>query len=349
MAKKKVEAKSEKVVKEEKFEVYTELGYGKDNNYYLAFEKPEYKMTEYIEGNNYGKFELYPLERGFGTTLGNALRRVLLSSLPGDAIVAVRIDGVLHEFQTIEGIVEDVTTIVLNLKRVVVRKNTEELVTIKVSAKGEGVLTASYLESQPSVEVINKDQVICTLVQGAKIDMEVTIGRGKGYLISEEVKKTLPDLKVDTIAIDGIYSPIERVNYEVEKTRVGQDNNYDKLIMEIYTKGSISPQDALAEASSILIAQLDKIDSPEFTDTVKGLMKQNVEDPKQKVLETSIDDLELSVRAYNCLKRIGINTVSELIEKTETEMSKIRNLGKKSLKEVIEKVKDMDLDFKEKD
>ncbi len=341
MAKKKVE--------EEKFDVYTELSYGKDNNYYLAFEKPEYKMTEYIENNNYGKFELEPLERGFGTTLGNALRRVLLSSLPGDAIVAVRIDGVLHEFQTIEGIIEDVTTIVLNLKRVVVRKNTDELVTVKVSAKGEGVLTASYLESQPSVEVINKDQVICTLVQGAKLDMEVIIGRGKGYLMAEDVKKTLPELKVDTIAIDGLFSPIERVNYEVEKTRVGQNNNYDKLIMEIHTKGSISPQDALEKASSVLIAQLDKIDNPEFTDTIKGLMKQNIEDPKQKILETSIDDLELSVRAYNCLKRIGINTVSELIEKTEAEMSKIRNLGKKSLKEVIEKVKDMDLDFKEKD
>ncbi len=346
MAKK---TEEKKVVKEEKFEVYSELGFGEDNNCYLAFEKPEYKMTEYVEGNNYGKFELEPLERGFGTTLGNALRRVLLSSLPGDAIVAVRIDGVLHEFQTLEGIIEDVTTIVLNLKRVVIKKNTDELVTVKINAKGEGVLTAAYLESQPTIEVMNKDQVICTLAEGAKLNMEVTIGRGKGYLIAEEVKKNLPELKVDTIAIDGIYSPIERVNYEVEKTRVGQDNSYDKLILEVYTKGSISPQEAIEQAASILIAQLDKIDNPEFTDTIKGLMKQNVEDPKQKVLETSIDDLELSVRAYNCLKRIGINTVSELVEKTEAEMAKVRNLGKKSLKEVIEKVKDLDLSFKERD
>lgn len=346
MAKK---TEEKKVVKEEKFEVYSELDFGEDNNCYLAFEKPEYKMTEYVEGNNYGKFELEPLERGFGTTLGNALRRVLLSSLPGDAIVAVRIDGVLHEFQTLEGIIEDVTTIVLNLKRVVVKKNTDELVTVKINAKGEGVLTAAYLESQPTIEVMNKDQVICTLAEGAKLNMEVTIGRGKGYLIAEEVKKNLPELKVDTIAIDGIYSPIERVNYEVEKTRVGQDNSYDKLILEVYTNGSISPQEAIEQAASILIAQLDKIDNPEFTDTIKGLMKQNVEDPKQKVLETSIDDLELSVRAYNCLKRIGINTVSELVEKTEAEMAKIRNLGKKSLKEVIEKVKDLDLSFKERD
>lgn len=346
MANKKVE---EKKVKEQKFEVHSELDYGKDNNCYLVFEKPEYKMTEYIEGNNYGKFELEPLERGFGTTLGNALRRVLLSSLPGDAIIAVRIDGVLHEFQTIEGIIEDVTTIVLNLKRVVIKKNTDELVTIKINAKGEGVLTAAYLESQPTIEVMNKDQVICTLAEGAKINMEVTIGRGKGYLIAEEVKKNLTELKVDTIAIDGLYSPIERVNYEVEKTRVGQDNSYDKLIMEVYTNGSITPQEALEQAASILIAQLDKIDNPEFTDTIKGLMKQNVEDPKQKVLETSIDDLELSVRAYNCLKRTGINTVAELVEKTETEMSKIRNLGKKSLKEVMDKVKDLGLSFKERD
>lgn len=315
----------------------------------IQFEKPNYKITDYVEKNNYGRFELEPLERGFGTTLGNALRRVLLSSLPGDAIVAVRIDGVLHEFQTLEGIIEDVTTIVLNLKRVVVKKNTDELVTVKINAKGEGVLTAAYLESQPTIEVMNKDQVICTLAEGAKLNMEVTIGRGKGYLIAEEVKKNLPELKVDTIAIDGIYSPIERVNYEVEKTRVGQDNSYDKLILEVYTKGSISPQEAIEQAASILIAQLDKIDNPEFTDTIKGLMKQNVEDPKQKVLETSIDDLELSVRAYNCLKRIGINTVSELVEKTEAEMAKIRNLGKKSLKEVIEKVKDLDLSFKERD
>jgi DNA-directed RNA polymerase subunit alpha len=329
--------------------VAVDLDFGRDNNAYLVFEKPEYKMTEYVEGNNYGRFELEPLERGFGTTLGNALRRVLLSSLPGDALTSVRIDGVLHEFQTIEGVIEDVTSIVLNLKKVVVRKNTDEQVIIKLSASGEGVITASYLDRQPTLEIVNPDQVICTLAEGGKIDMELTVSRGKGYIIADEVKKTLDQPKVGTIAIDALYSPIERVNYEVENARVGQDNNYDKLIMEIWTDGSLLPQEALKQAASILIAQLDNIDNPEFTDAVKGLMKQNNEDPKQKVLDTSIDDLELSVRAYNCLKRAGINNVQDLINKSENEMMKIRNLGRKSLKEVIDKIKDMGLSFRNDD
>lgn len=327
-------------------EVFTSLEYGKDNNAHLVFEKPEYKMTEYVEGNNYGKFELEPLERGFGHTLGNALRRVLLSSLPGDAITSVKIDGVLHEFQTIEGIIEDVTTIVLNLKKVVVKKNTEEQVTVKVSANGEGPLTASYLAKDSVLEIMNPDLVICTLAEGGKIDMELTVGRGKGYVVADEVKKILNETSVGTIAIDAIYTPIERVNYEVEKARVGHDNNYDKLILEVWTKGSVLPQEALKQAASILIAQLDYIDDPEFTESVKGLMKQNNDDPRQKLLETSIDDLELSVRAYNCLKRANILTVQDLINKSETEMMKIRNLGKKSLKEVIDKVKDMGLSFR---
>lgn len=329
--------------------VTTDLDFGKDNNAYLVFEKPEYKMTEYIEGNNYGKFELEPLERGFGTTLGNALRRILLSSLPGDAITSVKIDGVLHEFQTMEGVIEDVTTIVLNLKKVVVRKNTEDQVIIKLSAKGEGAVTASYLDRKPSIEVVNPNQVICTLAEGGKLDMELTVGRGKGYVVADEVKKILGQTKVGTIAIDALYSPIERVNYEVENARVGQNNNYDKLIMEIWTDGSLEPQEALKRSASILIAQLDYIDNPAFTDAVKGLMKQNNDDPKQKVLDTSIDDLELSVRAYNCLKRAGINNVQDLINKSENEMMKIRNLGRKSLKEVIEKIKDMGLSFRNDD
>jgi DNA-directed RNA polymerase subunit alpha len=329
--------------------VSVDLDFEKDNNAYLVFEKPEYKMTEYVEGNNYGRFELEPLERGFGTTLGNALRRVLLSSLPGDALTSVRIDGVLHEFQTIEGVIEDVTSIVLNLKKIVVKKNTEDQVTIKLSARGEGVITAACLDRQPTIEIINPNQVICTLTEGGKIDMELTVGRGRGYIVADEVKKTLEQPKVGTIAIDALYSPIERVNYEVESARVGQNNNFDKLIMEVWTDGSLQPQEALKQSASILIAQLDKIDSPEFTDAVKGLMKQNNEDPKQKVLDTSIDDLELSVRAYNCLKRAGINNVQDLINKSENEMMKIRNLGRKSLKEVIDKIKDMGLSFRNDD
>lgn len=333
-------------VTENKLDLSVELSFSEDNNNYLVFEKPEYKMTEYIEGNNYGKFILEPLERGFGLTIGNALRRILLSSLPGDAITSVRIDGVMHEFQTIEGIIEDVTTIVLNLKKIVVKKNTEEQVTVKLSAKGEGELTAAALMTDSTLEIINPDEVICTLAEGGKIDMELTIGRGRGYIVADEVKEVLGDMKVGTIAVDALYSPIERVNYEVEKARVGQNNNFDKLILEVWTDGSLAPQDAVREASSILMAQLDKIDNPEFTDAIRGLMKQNEEDPRQKLLETSIDDLELSVRAYNCLKRAAINNVQDLVNKSENEMMKIRNLGRKSLKEVIDKIKEMGLSFR---
>jgi DNA-directed RNA polymerase subunit alpha len=333
-------------VTENNLDLSVELSFSEDNNNYLVFEKPEYKMTEYVESNNYGKFILEPLERGFGLTIGNALRRILLSSLPGDAITSVRIDGVMHEFQTVEGIIEDVTTIVLNLKKIVVKKNTEEQVTVKLSAKGEGELTASALMTDSTLEIINPDQVICTLAEGGKIDMELTIGRGRGYIVADEVKETLGDMKVGTIAVDALYSPIERVNYEVEKARVGQNNNFDKLILEIWTDGSLAPQDAVREASSILMAQLDKIDNPEFTEAIRGLMKQNEEDPRQKLLETSIDDLELSVRAYNCLKRAAINNVQDLVNKSENEMMKIRNLGRKSLKEVIDKIKEMGLSFR---
>ena len=333
-------------VTENNLDLSVELSFSEDNNNYLVFDKPEYKMTEYVESNNYGKFILEPLERGFGLTIGNALRRILLSSLPGDAITSVRIDGVMHEFQTVEGIIEDVTTIVLNLKKIVVKKNTEEQVTVKLSAKGEGELTASALMTDSTLEIINPDQVICTLAEGGKIDMELTIGRGRGYIVADEVKETLGDMKVGTIAVDALYSPIERVNYEVEKARVGQNNNFDKLILEIWTDGSLAPQDAVREASSILMAQLDKIDNPEFTEAIRGLMKQNEDDPRQKLLDTSIDDLELSVRAYNCLKRAAINNVQDLVNKSENEMMKIRNLGKKSLKEVIDKVKDMGLSFR---
>ncbi len=340
---------AKKVTEENELKMSVDLSFSTDNNQYLIFEKPEYKMTDYIEGNNYGKFVLEPLERGFGTTIGNALRRVLLSSLPGDAITSIRIDGVMHEFQTIEGIIEDVTTIILNLKRIVVKKNTDEQITIKLSAKGEGVITAGDLAKEPTLEVINKDQVICTLVEGGKLDMEITIGRGRGYDVADVVKSYLTDTKVGTIAVDALYSPIERVNYEVEKARVGHDNNFDKLVLEVWTNGALNPQEAVKEASSILIAQLDKIDNPEFTDAIKGLMKQNDEDPKQKLLETSIDDMELSVRAYNCLKRASINNVQDLVNKSENEMMKIRNLGRKSLKEVMDKIKEMGLSFRNDD
>lgn len=324
------------------------LEYNEANDNSLIYEKSQYKITEYVENNFYGKFELEPLERGFGTTLGNALRRVMLSSLPGDAIRSVHIDGIMHEFQTLEGVIEDTTTIILNLKRVVVKKNVDEDITIKISASGEGTLKAGDLARTPDIEIINPDQEILTIAKDGKIDMELTVSRGRGYVRAEKNKKLTLD-KLGVIAIDSIYSPIERVNYEVENARVGQDDSYDKLVIEVWTNGALEPQEAIKEAASILITQLDRLDDPEFTDAIKGLMKRSTEDPRQKALEMPIEELELSVRAYNCLRRAGINNVQDLTNKTENEMRKIRNLGKISLEEVINKVKELGLGFKIED
>jgi len=324
------------------------LEYVEANDNSLTYEKSQYKITEYVENNFYGKFEIEPLERGFGRTLGNALRRVMLSSLPGDAIRSLQIDGVMHEFQAIEGVVEDVTSIILNLKRVVVKKHVEEDVVIKISANGEGILKAGDLAKSPDIDIMNPDQEILTIAKGGKVDMELTVGRGRGYVTADENKQYLTD-KIGVIAIDSLYSPIERVNYEVESARVGQDDSYDKLVLEVWTNGAVLPQDAIKQAASILITHLERIDDPEFTDAIKMLMKKSNDDPKQKVLETPIEELELSVRAYNCLKRASINNVQDLISKTENEMRKIRNLGKISLEEVVNKVKELGLSFKSED
>ena len=315
----------------------------------LNFEKPTYKITEYVENNNYGKFELEPLERGFGNTIGNALRRIMLSSMPGSAIVAVKIDGVMHEFQTIDGIVEDVTSIVLNLKNVVVKNHTEEEQILKLYADTEGVVTAGQIEGNPDVEIINPDQVIATISKGGKLDMEFVVANGRGYVPSNENKKYIENKKLGFIPIDSLYSPIERINYEVENARVGQNNNYDKLILEVWTNGSITPEEALALAARILIEHFEVLTELNSIADETGLMISKSEDPAVKILETSIDDLDFSVRAYNCLKRANILTLKDLVDKTENEMMKIRNLGKKSLKEVMDKVKDMGLKFKEED
>ena len=315
----------------------------------LNFEKPVYKITDYIENSNYGKFELEPLERGFGTTLGNALRRVMLSSMPGSAIVAVYIDGVAHEFQTMDGIVEDVTSIILNLKNVVVKSNSEEPKVIRLSVSEERVVTAADIETDGEVEIINPDQVIATVSKGGKLEMEMIVANGRGYVPSTENKKFIENTKLGYIPIDALYSPIERISYEVEAARVGQDANYDKLIMEVFTNGSLRPEEAMALGAKILIEHLNIITNlSEIADTT-GIMNAKKEDSKLKKLETSIDDLDFSVRAYNCLKRAGINTLGDLTEKTELEMMKIRNLGKKSLKEVIDKIKDMGLKFRDED
>ena len=315
----------------------------------MNFEKPEYKITEYVEKNSYGKFELEPLERGFGTTIGNALRRVMLSNMPGSAIVAVKIDGVMHEFQTIDGVVEDVTTIVLNLKSVVLKKNVEGNKTIHLYADKEGVVTAGDITCDADVEVMNPDQVIATLAKGGKLDMEMIVANGRGYVPANENKQHIENAKIGFIPIDALYSPIERISYEVESARVGQDANYDKLIMNVYTNGSLKPEEAMALGAKILIEHLNIITNlSELADTT-GVMSAKQEDSKLKKLETSIDDLDFSVRAYNCLKRANINTLGDLVEKSELEMMKIRNLGKKSLKEVIDKIKDMGLKFRDED
>jgi len=312
----------------------------------IKFEKPQYKVTEYVESNSYGKFELEPLEKGFARTLGNALRRVMLSSLPGSAITSVYIDGVSHEFATIDGIYEDVTSIILALKGIVIKNHSDEDQVLTLNVDKEGVVTAGDISCPSDIEIINKDHFICTVVKGGKLSMEMTVSNGRGYVRAEENQKLLKNAKLGTIAIDSIYSPIERVNYYEEDARVGQATNFDKLIMEIWTNGSIKPEESIALASRILIEHFNILtDLNEIAD-ITGLMAEKEEDPKVKALETSIDDMEFSVRAYNCLKRSNINTMQDLVNMKESEIMKIRNLGKKSLKEVIDKVKSMGLSFK---
>lgn len=315
----------------------------------LQFEKPIYKITDSIESNFYGKFELEPLERGFGTTLGNALRRVMLSSLPGSAISSIKIEGVLHEFQTIEGVYEDVTTIILNLKGVVFKNHSNEEKVVRINVSKEGEVTAGDIECDADIEVINKDKVIATLAKGGSLNMEMTVTNGRGYVKSEENKRLYDLKKKGVIAIDSIYSPVERVSYEVGSARVGQDESYDKLIMNVWTNGSIKPEEAIALASRILIEHFNILTDLSSIADATGMMIEKTEDPTVKALETSIEDLDFSVRAYNCLKRAGIHTLQDLVNKSENDMMKIRNLGKKSLKEVLDKIRDMGLVLRDDD
>ncbi len=313
----------------------------------IKFEKPEYKITEYQESNFYGKFELDPLERGFGTTIGNALRRVLLSSLPGSAVTTVKIDGVMHEFQKIEGVVEDVTTIVLALKNLVVKNHSNETKTLRLTKSSEGAVTAGDIEPDADVEIVNPDLVICNLVKGGKISMELTVNNGRGYVSAADNKAKLPEIKAGVIAIDSSYSPIELVKYEVLDTRVGQDESYDKLVMEVSTDGSMSPEEAMALAAKILIEHFSIVADLNGISNITGIMQEKKVDTMTKTLETPIEEVEFSVRAYNCLKRAGIHTIQDLVNKKEVEVTKIRNLGKKSLKEVLDKVAELGLTFKE--
>lgn len=312
----------------------------------LNFEKPEYKIKEYNESNFYGKFELEPLERGFGTTIGNALRRVMLSSLPGSAITSVKIEGVMHEFQKIDGIMEDVTGIVLNLKSVVLKNLAGTPKTLHLVKKDVGPVLAGEIEHDADIEIINPDLVIANIVEGGSLDMTITVGCGRGYVDAKENKVLLGEnLQPNEIAIDSLYSPIERVYFEVEPARVGHNDNYDKLNMYVYTNGSMTPEEAMALSAKILVEHLNIITDLNNIADLSGVMAEKKIDVITKTLETPIEEIEFSVRTYNCLKRANINTVQDLIDKREAEVTKIRNLGKKSLKEVLDKVNEMGLKF----
>lgn len=310
----------------------------------FEFEKPKIEIVEISDDNKYGKFVVEPLERGYGTTLGNSLRRIMLSSLPGTAVTHVKIKGVLHEFSSIPGVKEDVTEIVMNIKSLVIKNNslTNEPKQAYIDVDGDCVVRASDIHVDGDIEIINPDLVIANLSgPDARLEMELTIGNGRGYVGSDKNKEA--DAPIDVIAIDSIYTPVERVNLTVQNTRVGQVTDYDKLTLDVFTNGAIAPDEAVSLAARVLVEHLNLfVDLSENAKSV-DVMVESVTDEKEKVLEMNIDELELSVRSYNCLKRAGINTVEELINKTPEDMMKVRNLGRKSLDEVLAKLKELGL------
>ena len=315
------------------------------------FEKPNIEIAEISEDKRYGKFVVEPLERGYGTTLGNSLRRIMLSSLPGAAVSQVKIDGVLHEFSSIPGVKEDVTEIIMNIKSLAIKNNsdTDEPKVAYIEFEGEGVITAADIQADADIEIMNPDQVIATLSGGAdsKFYMELTITKGRGYVSAD--KNTNEDLPIGMIAVDSIYTPVERVNMAVANTRVGQQTDYDKLTLEIYTNGTLAPDEAVSLAAKVLSEHLNLfIDLSENAKTAE-IMVEKEDKEKEKVLEMNIDELELSVRSYNCLKRAGINTVEELCNRTSEDMMKVRNLGRKSLEEVLAKLKELGLQLNPSD
>ena len=309
------------------------------------FEKPNIQVAEISEDKKYGKIVVEPLDRGYGTTLGNSLRRIMLSSLPGSAVSQVKIDGVLHEFSSIAGVKEDVTEIIMNVKSLAIKNNsdTNEPKTAYIEFEGEGVITAADIQADADIEILNPEQVIATLSGGAdsKFYMELTITNGRGYVSADKNKND--DLPIGVIAVDSIYTPVERVNMAVENTRVGQKIDYDKLTLEVYTNGTLNPDDAVSLAAKVLSEHLNLfIDLSEISQNAE-IMVEKENNEKEKVLEMNIDELELSVRSYNCLKRAGINTVEELCSRTSEDMMKVRNLGRKSLEEVLAKLKELGL------
>ncbi len=315
------------------------------------FEKPKIEIAEISEDKRFGRFVVEPLERGYGTTLGNSLRRIMLSSLPGAAVSQIKIDGVVHEFSVIPGVKEDVTEIIMNIKNLAIKNtsDTDEPKVAYIEAEGEVVVTAGDIQADPDIEILNPEQVIATLCGGpdSRLYMELTITNGRGYAGADKNKKE--DLPIGVIPIDSIYTPVERVNLSVENTRVGQITDFDKLTLDVYTDGTLVPDEALSLAAKVLSVHLDSfIDLSEHAKTAE-IMVEKEDNEKEKVLEMNIDELELSVRSYNCLKRAGINTVEELTNKTAEDMMKVRNLGRKSLEEVLAKLKELGLSLRQSD
>lgn len=307
----------------------------------IEIEKPKIETVELSDDATFGKFVAEPLERGYGTTLGNSLRRILLSSLPGAAVTSIQIDGVQHEFSTIDGVVEDVTTIILNIKKLALKIYSEEEKTLELDVQGEGTVTAADITHDSDVEILNPELHIATLSSSANFRMRLTAKRGRGYSPAEE--NNSEDLPIGVIPIDSIYTPVSRVTYQVENTRVGQVTNFDKLTLDVWTDGSIRPEEAVSLGAKILNEHLNIFVS--LTDEAQNaeIMVEKEEDQKEKVLEMTIEELDLSVRSYNCLKRAGINTVQELANKSEEDMMKVRNLGRKSLEEVKFKLDELGL------
>ena len=310
----------------------------------IEFEKPNIKCLELDEVKNYAKFVCEPLERGYGITIGNSLRRILLSSLPGSAITSVKIEGVLHEFSTIPNVVEDVPEIIINLKNVRLKLDKNEEKTLRIDVKEPGEVKAGDIITDGTVEILNPDLHIATVSEGGTLKMELTADMGRGYNNAEKNKK--PDQAIGVLPIDSIYTPVKKVNYSVENTRVGQRVDYDKLTIEVWTDGSLKPYEALSLAAKVMTGHLELF--IDLSETAKNtqVMIEKEENKKERVLEMSIEDLELSVRSFNCLKRAGISTVEDLTNKSEADMMKVRNLGKKSLDEVTNKLHALGLDFR---
>lgn len=313
----------------------------------IEFEKPNIHKVE--ETDNYGKFVVEPLERGYGTTLGNSLRRVMLASLPGAAITSIQIDGVLHEFSTVQGVTEDVTQIILNLKQVALKIDSENAKDLEIDVKGPAEVTAADIQGDGDVTILNSDLHIATVSDGAELHVKMTADKGRGYSSADDNKTRMEGLAIGVLPIDSIYTPIERVNYTVENTRVGQSNDYDKLTLDVWTNGSLTPTEAISLAAKILTEHLTMFVNLTEEAQATQVMVEREETHQEKVLDKTIEELDLSVRSYNCLKRADIQTVKDLTERTEADMMKVRNLGTKSLDEIKLKLAELGVGFRQED